>query len=196
MAINLQVASVTPKPIPPSIAMKWQTKAPLYGTLITTLDSTDAFFLSLDKRAVQYGRQPTNALVHPHNLDQRVSRVSFCLVYNAPNIDAVAAAGTDWTALDGLHVLVKNFSKRSRLWVNGDVLPVASSAQDAREEDDVCGRVYSGDVITVFQPHDGAPGECLRFVCDFFYGEARSARTEPFVKEPTKVRRQATEGLA
>jgi len=164
--------------------MEWQTNPPRYGTLITTTDSEHSFFLRLEERSTFYGRQAGCQLVYPFRDDSRVPRVSFCLVFNATNIEAVIAAGGDWTTLDDLHVLVKNFSKNARLWINDSILPAASD-----EGIDCCGRVYSGDVITIFQPHDDEEGECLRFVCEFAIGEGKKRRERSFVKEATIVRR-------
>ena len=50
--------------------------------------------------------------------------------------------------------------------------------------------VYTGDVITILQPKDEFGGECLRFVCTFFYGDAKLQRQAPFEvlvnKKPTR----------
>jgi serine/threonine protein kinase len=189
MSANLKSDSFMPKPIPPSVALEWQTNPPRYGTLITTIDSEHSFFLRLEERSIVYGRQAGCQLIYPFRDDSRVPRVSFCLVFNASNIEAVIAAGGDWTTLDDLHVLIKNFSKNARLWINDSVLPSASD-----EGIDCCGRVYTGDVITIFQPHDGEDGECMRFVCNFFVGEGRNRRERSFVKEVTIVRRTQTRG--
>jgi serine/threonine protein kinase len=186
---TLNSTSTMPQAVPTQVALQWSLNRPKYGTLISTMDSAQSYFLGIDTRVTQYGRQSSCTLVYPHRDDRRVSRFSFVLVFNAADIEAVVAAGGDWTKLPDLHVLIKNFSKTAKLWVNDSAMPAMSG-----EGIDFCGRLYTGDVITIFQPHDGGEGECLRFVCDFFIGEGRLKRSRSFVKEATLIRKQGQNG--
>jgi serine/threonine protein kinase len=183
---SLPIAAVTPKPTPSDVAAHWERNPPRYGTLVTTSDSKQSYHLPINKRYVQYGRFGHCTLIYPHSQDTRVSRVSFCLAFHAAAIESVEAAGGDWTTLPDLHVLIKNFSKTTRIWVN------ETAIEPMRDDGvDCTGRVYTGDVITVFQPPDGEEGEKLRFVCNFFYGAAKECRTERFQKQVMFFRLQS-----
>jgi len=82
--------------------------------------------------------------------------------------------------LEDLHVLIHNFSRTAHLWINDIELPVSTGDQIGYTT-----RIYSGDVITVFQPGEGKGDEYLRFVCDFYLGIAKQQRPGPVELETT-----------
>jgi serine/threonine protein kinase len=167
-----QSASATPHPLTPEQSADLAARPARYGTMRTTRDSTAKLLLRLDDVATSWGRAGTCTHVYDDNMDRRVPKVSFVLLFHAPGSEAAAARGEDWTRLAGLHALVKNCSDSAPLWVN-DRLLLARTA-DGR---DYCARLFSGDVVTVFQDREG---ECLRFVCEFGVGESRGVRSVPF----------------
>jgi serine/threonine protein kinase len=180
MSQPLDLASRTPKPVPADIEAEWKVTSPKYGTLITTMDSTLSNFHPLNDRWITYGRNSASKIRHPDPLDSRVSRASFVIVFNASNIEAIETAQHDWTGLQDLHVLIYNYSRTAHLWVNDVELPVLTEEQIGYTT-----RLYSGDVITVFQPTEGQGNEYLRFVCDFYVGTAKQKRAGPVELEMT-----------
>jgi serine/threonine protein kinase len=165
-------AATTPHPPTPEQAADLAARPARCGTLRTTRDSAARLLLRLDGVATSWGRAARCTHVYPDNMDRRVPKVSFVLLFHAPGSEAAAARGEDWAALPGLFALIKNCSDSAPLWVNGRLL-LARTA-DGR---DYCARLFSGDVVTVFQDREG---ECLRFVCEFGVGESRGARSAPF----------------
>jgi hypothetical protein len=173
---DMPTSTPTALPLPSAVAADFARNPPKYGTLISTTDSAQAIFLRLDRRATSWGRAQSCTLVHPDNMDRRIPKVCFLIIFHAPGIEQAEASGNDWTALPELHALIKNCSDTAPLWVNDAPLYATTPAGD-----DYCGRLCAGDVVTVFRPHrDGEPGEALRFVCDFTVGEARKPRHVPF----------------
>jgi serine/threonine protein kinase len=168
-----RAASTTAHQLTPEQAADLAARPAAYGTLRTTRDSAARLLLRLDGLATSWGRASKCTYVYPDNMDRRVPKVSFVLLFHAPGSEAAAARGEDWTALPDLHALVKNCSDSAPLWVNGRLL--ASKTADGR---DCCARLFTGDVLTVFQEREG--GECLRFVCEFGVGEASGVRSVPF----------------
>ena len=151
------------------------------GMLISSTDSFTPIFWKLNKRAEAWGRASNNTLVYPDKDDTRVPKMGICLFHHAMGIEKLDREGLDWRSMPQLHTLVTTCSSVG-IWVNGVKL---------RDKSDngkiLCGRVYSGDVITVFASKED--GQCLRFVCKFEYGEAKYPRPQdkfPFEIEETE----------
>jgi len=170
-------------PLPDDFAAKVQASPPL-GTLVSTADSYAPISLRIEARLTTWGRNSGCTLVHPDINDVRIATTALGFRFDAPGIDKAIAAGIDWTTLPKLHVLVKNFAKARPIWVN-NVRLVGKNA----DGDDLCGRLHSGDIITMFRPGEAHVSggssskkdtETLKFLCNFSIGEAKEPRREPF----------------
>jgi hypothetical protein len=112
-----------------------------------------------------------------------------CIFHHAMGIEKLDRDGLDWRSIPNLHTLVTTRGSFGIL-VNGVKLKGENENGNI-----LCGRIYSGDVITVFVSKDN--GQCLRFVCKFEYGEARNPRPLdkfPFtIEEPESGPKQTKE---
>ena len=173
-ATHQQAATAVMQEVPPEVRDEFRLNPPRYGTLISTTDSKHSLFLRIDNRTTTWGRDTSNTLVHPDKQDTRIPKRAFALIHHASGIERCERQSKDWTTLPGLHVLIKCCSAAG-LWVNGTKLE-----DKGPQGEEYCGRVQTGDVITIFQPKRNSrqAGEVLRFVCTFYFGEGAVPRAD------------------
>jgi len=168
--------------LPHQVPMELLASPGKLGMLISSTDSFRPVFWRLNSRQETWGRDPTNTLPYPDRKDVRIPKKAVCIFHHALGIEKWEKEGRDWTTMPQLHTVLTTRSSVG-IWVNGFKL---KDANDAGYQ--LCGRVYTGDVITVFASRE--TGECLRFVCKFEHGEGRETRPKdkwPFeVKETTQ----------
>ena len=119
--------------------------------------------------------------IYPHGSDDRVPKNALDLVFWRPGIETDDKNGIDWIALDNFWALIMTRTSY-RIFVNDVKL--------TRGKDHLnYGKLYTGDVITIFAPtEEGAQGkeaEYLKFECEFFAGLSKPRRPEghPFTVE-------------
>jgi serine/threonine protein kinase len=142
--------------------------APRLGRLTTTSDSFCAVTLDLATRITTWGRSPLNTVIFPDPLDTRVPKRGIMIYFHAKGIDKVERNGGDWTKLSDLHCLIATDSSNG-IFIND----VKLNAKDAKGNQ-LYGRVYTGDEVTVCQGHTKA--NLLKFTCAFNHGEAKEQR--------------------
>lgn len=170
---------VVPHQVPTEILQA----APRLGLLISSTDSFTKIFWQLTKPFECWGRDRNNTFVYPDINDSRISKKAICLYHHAPGMKKLIREKRDWTKRSGLHTTLATCASRG-IHVNGFHL---RNANDDGYQ--LCGHVYTGDVITVHVSKD--TGECLRFVCKFEVGEARKERPKekwPFELQKTGQR--------
>jgi serine/threonine protein kinase len=145
---------------------------PRYGRLTSTTDSFLHVALDINARIFTWGRDPSNSDVYKDRNDTRIPKKGIAIFFHALGIEKKEEKGQDWTSLPNLHTLIKTYSRRGIL-VNGVQLD-----QTDHDGIDLCGRLYTGDIITVFEDMRKGNGqsESLRFVCKFYAGEAAGHR--------------------
>ncbi|TID17152.1 Pkinase-domain-containing protein [Venturia nashicola] len=167
------------KGLPPSsalpiwIASEVSSPRPGLGKLTTTTDSFFSGCLRIEKenRVTHWGRDPLNTFVYPNKQDTRIPKRAIELHFHAYGIEKELKKGRDWTAMSGISTVIHTLS-RAGIWVNNVKL-------DSNDKDGaaLCGHLYTGDVITIFKNKDSGDGpESLRFICEFYVGEAASRR--------------------
>lgn len=167
------------KGLPPSsarpiwIASEVSSPKPGLGKLTTTTDSFFSGCLRIEKenRVTHWGRDPLNTFVYPNKQDTRIPKRAIELHFHAYGIEKELKKGRDWTAMSGISTVIHTLS-RAGIWVNNVKL-------DSNDKDGaaLCGHLYTGDVITIFKNKDLGDGpESLRFICEFYVGEAASRR--------------------
>lgn len=167
------------KGLPPSsarpiwIASEVSGPRPGLGKLTTTTDSFYSGCLRIEKenRVTHWGRDPLNTFVYPNKQDTRIPKRAIELHFHAYGIEKELKKGRDWTAMSGISTVIHTLS-RAGIWVNNVKL-------DSNDKDGaaLCGHLYTGDVITIFKNKDSGDGpESLRFVCEFYVGEAAGKR--------------------
>lgn len=115
------------------------------------------------------GRSPLNTVIFPDPLDTRVPKRGIMIYFHAKGIDKVERNGGDWTKLPDLHCLIATDSSNG-IFINDTKL----NAKDSKGNQ-LYGRVYTGDEVTVCQGHTKA--NLLKFTCMFNHGEAKEPRT-------------------
>jgi hypothetical protein len=163
---------VIPSPLPMSEPPRSQ--KPLLGILRTTSDSIMTATYELRDRSSVWGRFPKNTFVYPDKTDVRIPKRALTIWFHAFGIEKAEREGIDWRIMPGVHTLI-NTNASTHILVNGVKL-----AEKNTEGDPLCGRLYSGDVIEVLNQRNRITGsqQSLRFVCEFFVGEAEMRRPE------------------
>jgi hypothetical protein len=155
---------------------------PLLGILRSTPDSFDPTIeLRLYDRLSHWGRHPSNTFVHPDKYDVRIPKRAFLIWFHAYGIEKAEREGRDWRVMPDIHTVI-NTDTREHISINGEKL---SAKNEAGEQ--MCGRLFTGDVIEIFTSRNKISGsqQTLKFVCEFFVGEAEAKRPEdrPFIVE-------------
>ncbi|KAL4885220.1 kinase-like domain-containing protein [Aspergillus karnatakaensis] len=161
---------VIPRPLP---------TPPLLGKLTTLPGSIFDLTLPLEKRCTSWGRGPNATIVYPHPMDTRIPAYALELTFWAPSIEIHIEAGQDWLQVPGTMVQLST-KTRNCIWVNDCEL------RKAPEGGSVFGKLYTGDIITVYKHRN----KFLKFECEFYHGD--SARPRPEHEKGFKVRRVLT----
>jgi len=174
-----QIAVPSSIPLPASEPPASQ--KPLLGILRTTPDSFVQMELCLYDRLSHWGRHPRNTFVHEDIFDVRIPKRAFLIWFHAFGIERAEREGRDWRSIHDLHTII-NTNTSSHIWVNGEKL--RATYEDGEM---MCGRLYTGDVIEIFSSRnrDSGSQQTLKFVCEFYVGEAEMTRPEdrPFKPE-------------
>jgi serine/threonine protein kinase len=145
---------------------------PRFGRLKSTTDSFKHLTLDINSRIFFWGRDFSNTNVYEDRFDTRIPKKGIAIFFHALGIEKTEEKGRDWGSLPNLHTLIKTYSRRGIL-VNGVQLK-----ETDHDGVDLCGRVYTGDIVTVFEDMRDGSGQSgsLRFVCEFYAGEAANRR--------------------
>jgi len=176
----------------PAPAPSFPLPAPVLGRLNTVPGSViETTHFNLTTRITYYGRYeekkrtnlkegeydpPFTSYVYPHNMDNRVPKNALDIVFWRPRIEDDDKKGIDWIAKDDFWALVMTRTS-SCVWVNGVKLTRGNGQLNY-------GKLYTGDVITIFEPKAGQPAsqsraaEYLKFECEFFAGLSKARRPE------------------
>lgn len=156
------VASLQPDP-----EADFTRPAPRLGRMASTTNSFHSIVLNISSRVTTWGRASGNTYVYPDQSDTRIPKHGFSLYFHAKGIKEAEQDGDDWTKLPGLHCLISTGSSQG-IRVNGVKLMVKDT--DGKR---MYGKVYTGDIITIF-----SGSSKLEFECEFFQGEGKQRRSE------------------
>jgi hypothetical protein len=151
--------------------------------LRSTAESIAPIELRLHNRVSHWGRDPANTFVYPDKFDVRVSKRAFIIWFHAYGIEKEEREGRDWRHMLGITTFITTDSSIG-IWINGERL----MKKDTHGEQPT-GRLYTGDVITIFdsRSRDSGSQQMLKFVCEFFVGEAEAKRPEDLPFKPFKA---------
>ena len=145
---------------------------PRLGKLTSTQDSFAKITLNLSSRLSHWGREPTNTHVYEDKLDTRIPKRAFAVWFYARGVGEVPETDQNWMKLPDLHCVISTESRHGIL-VNGVALKKGEKGKTA------FGRIYTGDIITILQGSSSQEDKRgLRFLCEFFHGEAKHVRPE------------------
>ncbi|PYH47988.1 serine/threonine-protein kinase [Aspergillus saccharolyticus JOP 1030-1] len=165
-----------PQPMP-------QRKEPrLLGKLSTLPGSIFDLTLRLENRMTSWGRGPQATICYPEPMDTRIPAYALEVTFWAPAIEAKIAEGQDWLSLPGVMAILSTKTRKC-IWVNGTELRRGPEQDNNNREGFHFGKLYTGDVITVYQHRN----KFLRFECEFYHGD--SARRRPEAEKGFTVRK-------
>lgn len=165
---------------------------PRLGTLTAVPGSVCNTTIKLERRTTYYGRALDCHFQHHDKMDVRVPKNALDIIFWCPGIERLIKSGQEWTEMDGICTIVQTRTSRN-IRVNGVKLTKGNGCWRF-------GRVYTGDVITIFGPNEDEPAEgrdkeFLKFRCEFFFGLSIPPRGEgspPFeIMEETEKYRLA-----
>jgi serine/threonine protein kinase len=178
-----QIAVPSSLPLQAAITQpSYSSQKPLLGILRSTPDSIDpSIELRLYDRLSHWGRHPNCTFTYPDKRDTRIPKRAFLIWFHAYGIEKAEREGRDWRVMPDIHTVI-NTDTRTHICINGEKLYARNEAGEQ-----MCGRLFTGDVIEIFTSRNVVSGsqQTLKFVCEFFVGEAEARRPEdrPFVVE-------------
>lgn len=146
---------------------------PIFGKLTTLPHSIISTTIKLTQRINTYGREHDNTMVFHNNMDDRVPRYAFGIVFWRAGIEAEIEKGFDWTKDDSVSAIIMSRSVNNHITVNGVTVKMGADCWQY-------GILYTGDIISVFDAREAKkPGtEFLIFECAFNIGVSRNRRPE------------------
>lgn len=156
----------------PRVVIQPHQERPLLGKLTTLPGSIFDLTIRLEDRMTSWGRGPQATVCHPDPMDTRIPAYAIEVTFWAPAIETKIAAGQPWTTVPNVMAILSTKTRKC-IWVNGTELRRGSEANSGREGFNF-GKLYSGDVITVYQHRN----KFLRFECEFYHGDSACRRPD------------------
>ena len=120
-------------------------------------------------------------LAHKYQIDT-VERCAIGTLQNEfmTDLEKWEREGRDWRLMPDVHTVINTLSSIG-VHVNGEKLTARNE-----EGEVMCGRLYTGDVIEIFTSRNRESGsqQTLKFVCEFYVGEAERRRPEELAFKP------------
>lgn len=157
---------------------------PLLGKLTTLPGSIFDLTLRLEERMTSWGRGPQATVCYREPMDTRIPAYALEVTFWKPGIEAHIASGKDWTSIPDVMAILSTKTRKC-IWVNGVELRRGPDQHNGREAFHF-GKLYTGDIITVYQHRD----QFLKFRCEFYHGD--SARERPESEKGFVVRNALT----
>ncbi|KAJ6127824.1 hypothetical protein N7471_009041 [Penicillium samsonianum] len=162
-----------PPPVPSTLSDPDFAKPPKrYGKLKSLPGSIFDLTIYLEDRLTSWGRGPLATVKHADRMDTRIPAYAVEVTFWTPGIEARIASGESWLDIPGVMAILST-KARLGIWVNDTPLRRGSMTEDGPEALQF-GKLYTGDVITVYQNKDRS--KFLKFQCDFTHGESAQPR--------------------
>ncbi|RAL04614.1 serine/threonine-protein kinase [Aspergillus ibericus CBS 121593] len=181
---NQLPAEPAPDPSPdtnPRVFSQPSKTRPLLGRLTTLPGSIFDLTIPLETRMTSWGRGPQATICYPEPMDTRIPAYALEVTFWAPAIETKIAAGQEWMTVPGVMAILSTKTRKC-IWVNGTELRRGPDGDNGREGFHF-GKLYTGDVITVYQHRH----KFLKFACEFYHGD--SARPRPEEEKGFTVRK-------
>ncbi|KAL5357393.1 kinase-like domain-containing protein [Aspergillus floccosus] len=151
------------------------------GRLTTVPGSIFELSIDLQDRMTSWGRGPQATVCYPDPMDTRIPAYALEVTFWAPAIESRIRAGEDWMAVPDVMAILSTKTRKC-IWVNGTELRRGSDEDPGRQGFHF-GKLYTGDIITVYQHRH----KFLKFQCEFYHGD--SARARPAEEKGFTVRK-------
>ena len=148
---------------------------PVLGKLISTPQSLLALTIQLNQRENSWGRGGNNTIIFPNGQDTRVPKYAFDILFWRSGLPALIEKGVAWTEVANVTAIIRSRASRP-ISVNG--VPLINRQQTG---DMAYGRLYTGDVLTIWEDKDSAKE--ISLVCEFYLGASvgrRPTNRKPF----------------
>ena len=155
---------------------------PRLGKLTSVPGSFADVTLKLEQRITSWGRAPENTIVYPQNFDTRIPKQAIDILWWGPSMVQFIGKGGDWMEVENSWAVISSRATTFIL-VNGVKLRYLTRNKDAVQY----GKLYTGDIITVFEDDK----QYLRLKCEFFHGRSSGPRPkdeQPFLIEKERER--------
>ncbi|KAJ5801750.1 uncharacterized protein N7518_003818 [Penicillium psychrosexuale] len=163
-------------PIPSTLSDPEFAKPPKrYGKLKSLPGSIFDLTIYLEDRLTSWGRGPSATVKHADPMDTRIPAYALEVTFWTPGIEARIATGESWLDIPGVMAILST-KARLGIWVNDTLLRRGSMTEDGPEALQF-GKLYTGDIITVYQNKDRT--KFLKLQCDFTHGESAQPRPGP-----------------
>ena len=149
----------------------------MLGKLISTPQSLLALTIQLNQRENSWGRGGNNTIIFPNGQDTRVPKYAFDILFWRSGLPALIEQGVAWTEVANVTAVIRSRASRP-ISVNG--VPLINRQQTG---DMAYGRLYSGDVLTIWEDKDSAKE--ISLVCEFYLGASGGPR--PKHRKPFEV---------
>ena len=145
---------------------------PRLGKLTTLPGSFTNLTIYLDKRMTSWGRGIDCNVPVADRQDTRIPQYALQLTFWALGMEQRIDSGEEWTTIPNISTIASTKTSQ-RIWVNDVELRRESRSGDGA----LYGKVYTGDVITIFK-NPGNPREFLKFKVEISFGESARVRPE------------------
>jgi len=165
----------------------------IFGKLISTPDSFLNLTINLVHRLNSFGRSGVCTVKHPDGNETRIPKVAFKVIFWKEDYRFDAKAGKSWREMDNMLTMIVTEAKRG-IFVNGVKLMPSYKDDNQDMQKVICGTLYDGDIITVYEEHSGKARGVLKFTFESSWGESakkRPAEGLPF--QPWECDIQATQ---
>ena len=153
-----------------------------FGKLTALAGSYTNVTINLERRITAWGRAKDCHVTYPDVQDVRIPKKALTVVFHAPGIEEYEKSDQDWTQCPGIYTGLATQASKC-IWVNGVEIRMTTADQNLAQ----WGRIYTGDIITVYQdPKSSTEGEYLKFEVEINFGACARRRPEgekPFVIE-------------
>ncbi|KAH8429690.1 serine/threonine-protein kinase [Aspergillus melleus] len=156
----------------PRVIIQPHQERPLLGKLTSLPGSIFDLTIRLEDRMTSWGRGPQATVCHPDPMDTRIPAYALEVTFWAPAIENRIAAGQAWTTVPNVMAILSTKTRKC-IWVNGTELRRGSEGNSGREAFNF-GKLYTGDVITIYQHRN----KFLRFECEFYHGDSACRRPD------------------
>ncbi|OQD88845.1 hypothetical protein PENANT_c003G00302 [Penicillium antarcticum] len=149
-----------------------------FGKLRSLPGSIFDLTIFLENRLTSWGRGPLATVQHTDITDTRIPAYALELTFWAPGIEAKIATGENWQNIPGVMAIIST-KARMGIYVNGTLLE-RGPPNENRPNQCTFGKLYNGDVITVYQHKNKK--KFLKLQCEFTFGDSAQSRpvNEPF----------------
>lgn len=148
-----------------------------FGKLTSTSDSYTCINIPLERYDTFWGRDRACNVRYPDALDTRIPKWALKVWFWSEGLDGFVKSGGDWTSYPGIYTIIAT-SATNGILVNG--MKLSQTSEDKKAG--LYGRLYRGDVVTIYQQNEDA--NVLKFDVDILFGQGARSRPEsekPFV---------------